>query len=368
MKMKLIVTFAMCCLVAYCGLAAYIDEGSSNNYDWSTYEIQSAPSDITGLANGIVLNWGARVRSLSGSTKTGVVNGTFEIFRDGVLIATVQDIGGYTDMDVSAGQTYSYYVVGTAYGYTSTSPTKHNCTCYRNYLISAPDEVTVNGTGGSQSINVNVYHQSYEKTSGKIYVLNTESSSAWTVDCDASWLSCSKSESGDAIGISVEPNTTGDARSTDVVILAGNGIFKKKRIHVEQSCVDGVAIQIEEDKYVSIPFNWAENYPSFEEKFGSDFSAALQAQTGKKSHDGSAMLVWQDFVAGTDPTKEDDLFAAKIEMKDGVPVVTWEPNLNTNGEVRVYKVYGKETLSPAEEWAYPTNSLHRFFKVSVEMP
>ena len=48
-------------------------------------------------------------------------------------------------------------------------------------------------------------------------------------------------------------------------------------------------------------------------------------------------------------------------------VVTWEPNLNTNGEVRLYKVYGKETLSPAEEWVYPTNSLHRFFKVSVQV-
>ena len=31
------------------------------------------------------------------------------------------------------------------------------------------------------------------------------------------------------------------------------------------------------------------------------------------------------------------------------------------------KVYGKESLVDAV-WIYPTNSLHRFFKVTVEMP
>ena len=35
---------------------------------------------------------------------------------------------------------------------------------------------------------------------------------------------------------------------------------------------------------------------------------------------------------------------------------------------RLYKVYGSETLENGGEWQYPTNSLHRFFKVTVEMP
>ena len=55
-------------------------------------------------------------------------------------------------------------------------------------------------------------------------------------------------------------------------------------------------------------------------------------------------------------------------MVDGAPIVTWEPDLNTNGVVRTYKVYGKESLESGGEWQYPTNSLHRFFKVAVEMP
>ena len=32
------------------------------------------------------------------------------------------------------------------------------------------------------------------------------------------------------------------------------------------------------------------------------------------------------------------------------------------------KVYVSETLENGGEWQYPTNSLHRFFKVKVEMP
>ena len=80
--------------------------------------------------------------------------------------------------------------------------------------------------------------------------------------------------------------------------------------------------------------------------------------------------VWECFVAGTDPTNETSRFEAKIEMKDGVPVVTWEPDLNESGtkSERLYKVYGREGLGDETPWQYPTNSLHRFFKVTVEMP
>ena len=35
---------------------------------------------------------------------------------------------------------------------------------------------------------------------------------------------------------------------------------------------------------------------------------------------------------------------------------------------RVYKVFGKTSLEDTGEWQYPTNALHRFFKISVEMP
>ncbi|MBR4652898.1 MAG: hypothetical protein IKO72_06010 [Kiritimatiellae bacterium] len=72
-------------------------------------------------------------------------------------------------------------------------------------------------------------------------------------------------------------------------------------------------------------------------------------------------------IACRDPTNVNSVFTAAIEMVDGLPHVTWSPGLNTNGIILTYKVYGKESLLDGE-WCYPTNSLHRFFKVKVEMP
>ncbi len=113
-----------------------------------------------------------------------------------------------------------------------------------------------------------------------------------------------------------------------------------------------------------VPYSWLTKYGLGLE---SDFESAANALSGKMQG-GKETKVWEEFVAGTDPTNETSVLTAMIEMQDGVPIITWEPNLNTNGEVRLYKVYGKETLPSSEDWAYPTNSLHRFFKVTVEMP
>ena len=66
-------------------------------------------------------------------------------------------------------------------------------------------------------------------------------------------------------------------------------------------------------------------------------------------------------------TNSESEFTAGIEFVDGVPQVTWSPNLNTNGTERIYTIWGKESLTDAA-WHSPTNAAHRFFKVSVEMP
>ena len=114
-----------------------------------------------------------------------------------------------------------------------------------------------------------------------------------------------------------------------------------------------------------VPYSWLRQY-----NLGvasGDFEAAANAASGKVQG-GAATSVWEEFVAGTDPTNALSVFTAKIEMLDGAPIVTWDPNLNTNGVVRTYKVYGSETLENGGVWQYPTNSLHRFFRVTVEMP
>ena len=77
------------------------------------------------------------------------------------------------------------------------------------------------------------------------------------------------------------------------------------------------------------------------------------------------LTVEECYVAGLDPNDPAAEFKAVIEMVDGVPVVTPSPDLK---DERVYKVLGKTSLEDTGEWQYPTNALHHFFKISVEMP
>ena len=114
---------------------------------------------------------------------------------------------------------------------------------------------------------------------------------------------------------------------------------------------------------VSVPYDWILTYfphtaPEYDRY---ETAANATAANGRDK-------VWECFVAGISPTNETAAFTAKIEMRDGAPIVTWEPDLNTNGVIRTYKVYGSETLENGGEWQYPTNSFHRFFKVAVEIP
>ena len=115
---------------------------------------------------------------------------------------------------------------------------------------------------------------------------------------------------------------------------------------------------------VPVPYNWICSYfphtaPEYDR---------LEATARKLAANG-VDTVEEAYIAGLNPTNQVSRFAAKMELRDGVPVVMWEPDLNESGtkSERLYKVYGKESLSDVD-WVYPTNSLHRFFKVTVEMP
>jgi len=115
---------------------------------------------------------------------------------------------------------------------------------------------------------------------------------------------------------------------------------------------------------------WFDAYPTLTTKFGENRKDALSAFTGKQSANGRNMQVWEDYVAGTNPTNMESRFSATVEMKNGQPLVRWTPDLNENGAkmLRAYKIWGKESLDEESPWQCPTNALHRFFKVTVEMP
>ena len=126
-------------------------------------------------------------------------------------------------------------------------------------------------------------------------------------------------------------------------------------------------------KSMSIPRTWFSKYQGFTAKFGNDLSKAALMKTGKLDGNGNEMLVWQDYVAGTDPTKEDSRLSVKIEFRDGKPKISWTPNQNANEERvgnRVYTVWGKKNLSD-KEWTPnvdETTGEWNFFKVTVDMP
>jgi hypothetical protein len=73
-----------------------------------------------------------------------------------------------------------------------------------------------------------------------------------------------------------------------------------------------VITEVNSGSAIAITSEWATQYEGFEAKFGSDFTAAITAATGKFDGVGKPMMVWQDYVAGTDPTDPTDTFQASI--------------------------------------------------------
>ena len=51
-----------------------------------------------------------------------------------------------------------------------------------------------------------------------------------------------------------------------------------------------------------------------------EWQTIAEGSSVKTDASGAAMSVWQDYVAGTDPTNAQSKFTAKIEMKDGALV------------------------------------------------
>lgn len=121
---------------------------------------------------------------------------------------------------------------------------------------------------------------------------------------------------------------------------------------------------------IAVPSSWAEDYPTFTAKFGSDFTKALAGKTGKKDGAGNDMFVWQDYVAGTDPTKTEDKFTASITVVDGKVTVSYTPELDdARKALRKYTTWGKKSLLD-EGWSEVPEGHeadYNFFKVTVEM-
>ncbi len=126
---------------------------------------------------------------------------------------------------------------------------------------------------------------------------------------------------------------------------------------------------------VRVPYAWLDAYmgalgfsPSVggtdaSETTYSFFDHAAAAESTKTTAQGQTIAVWQDYVAGTDPTNSNSVFRAGLSITNGVPYIYWTPDLGR--DERDYVVYGRESLQDGT-WG-PTNSASRFFKVEVRM-
>ena len=132
-----------------------------------------------------------------------------------------------------------------------------------------------------------------------------------------------------------------------------------------------VLTEVSAGSAIAIPSDWAAQYPSFANKFGDDFGAAITKPSGKRDGAGNQMFVWQDFVAGTDPTNLDDVLLASItyDAQSNEPIISWSPELSVEEAAkRSYKIYGKVHLTD-DNWILVNGNAaeFNFFKVTVEM-
>ena len=110
-----------------------------------------------------------------------------------------------------------------------------------------------------------------------------------------------------------------------------------------------------------MPYAWLDAYPGELARHGGDYELFGNARAA------NGLFVWSCYVAGLNPTSAENRFTAYIQMRDGRPLISWTPDLNTNGEQRVYTIWGATNLENAV-WYTPTNSASRFFRVEVSMP
>ena len=132
-----------------------------------------------------------------------------------------------------------------------------------------------------------------------------------------------------------------------------------------------VIAEVTAGKAIAISEDWAKQYPAFEATFGGDFAAALTMETGTRDGTGNPMRVWQDYVAGTDPTDPGSVFTASLtfDKETGEPVISWSPELSPEEAAkRRYDVSGKVRMTDAD-WVPVGDKAgeYNFFRVSVEM-
>lgn len=183
------------------------------------------------------------------------------------------------------------------------------------------------------------------------------------------WLTSEDAAIGNLDGYGVLTGLNTNGTLTVRAAYMHEGVVKSGALDVAVKNSLVVPSRITSTSSLEIPIAWINKWNGFREKFGNDYPCAMAMQTGKRDGSGRNLNVWHDYLMGTDPTSPNDVFRAECTVSNGVPIVSWYPNLNESARSRLYKVYGREDLSATSEWVWPSNKgKHRFFKVEVAMP
>ncbi len=116
---------------------------------------------------------------------------------------------------------------------------------------------------------------------------------------------------------------------------------------------------------VPVPLSW------IREKFGDLGTYYYDYEEKANGVAANGHRVWECYVAGEDPTDATSKLTALIEMSNGVPLVSWTPDLNEGaGKVgtRIYTIMGSNDL---KNWSAVPDGQEvnfKFFKVVVEIP
>lgn len=147
--------------------------------------------------------------------------------------------------------------------------------------------------------------------------------------------------------------------------LEGEGLGELAKSWAEASEDDSGVVRVND---VPVRYGWLAKYGLTNTRSPEE---AARASLGKRDAVGSEMFVWQDFVAGTDPTNENSRFVATITFENGLPIVGWSPKFAQPADeaLRAYTIWGKKDLLE-QDWIKVdrnSNADYNFFKVTVDM-
>jgi hypothetical protein len=137
-------------------------------------------------------------------------------------------------------------------------------------------------------------------------------------------------------------------------------------MNIEYLVSSDIKVDVGGGKSLAVPAEWIDKYESIVSASGGDKAAALQrtAANGRK--------VWECFMLGLDPTKEDDDFKiTRFWMENGKPMFEFSHSVDGAGNSFVPRIKAKGKANLTDSWSDVPDGgdpSFRFFTAEVVLP